>query len=206
MKQRWFDRCERYLGVLCMPQLAAFLVGMNAVVWVMTMLRPDFAAVLSLEPELVMRGQVWRLFTFLLIPPTSSPLGMFLWLYLFYIYATALETEWGDFRFNLFYGIGVVSTAAASMAAGVGLSNAVLNSTIFLAFAALYPDFELLLLFILPVKVKWLAWLAWAAIGWSTLVGDAVTRLTLVAGLVNYGVFFGADHWMDLKLRLKRRR
>lgn len=205
MKQHWFDRLERYLGVLCIPQLAAFLVGMNAIVWVMSLMRPAFPTMLTLDPGLVMQGQVWRVFTFLLIPPTMAPIWMFFWLYLLYIYATALETEWGDFRFNLFYGIGAMSTILASMLLGAGLSNVTLNTTIFLAFAMLYPDFELLLFFVLPVKVKWLAWLAWAAIGWNMFIGSTVTRVALFSGLVNYFVFFGADHWQDLKSRWVRR-
>ena len=206
LNSHWFDRLERRFGEWCVPQLASFIVGMNAIVWAMTMMRPAFPAVLSLEPELVMRGQVWRLFTFLLIPPTMSPIWMFFWLYILYIYASALEAEWGDFRFNLYYGIGAVSTILASMFLGVGLSNVPLQTSLFLAFAALYPDFEVLIMFILPAKVKWLAWLAWAGMAWNMLASNGATRVALAASLVNYAVFFGSDHWETARRWLKSRR
>ncbi|MFH1724481.1 MAG: hypothetical protein ABII00_07655 [Elusimicrobiota bacterium] len=210
MQRSWIDRLERRFGEWGIPNLALFIVGMNAGIWVLTRAKPEFARLLPLEPALVFEGQVWRLFTFIFIPPRLSPLWLFFWLYLLYIYAQALENEWGEFRFNLFYGIGAAATAAVSLILGVGLSNVPLNTTIFLSFAALYPDFELLLFFILPVKVKWLAWLAWAGIAWGFAAGGWVTRLALAAGLLNYAVFFGRrhleaiQHW--LRVRRNRRR
>src|SRR5205823_45350 len=107
--------------------------------------------------------------------------------------------RWGDFRFNLFYGIGACAVVLASMIIGLPLSNVTLNATIFLAFAALWPDFELLLFFVLPVKVKWLAYLAWAGILWSFLTGGWMARVALASGLMNYALFFGPSHLENLR-------
>lgn len=200
----WIDPLERRLGWLSMPGPAAFIVGMNAAVWGLTLFRPEYPLLLTLEPELLTRGQAWRAVTFLFIPPAMAPLWMFFWLYLLYTYATTLEQEWGDFRFNLFYGIGAAATVAASLALGQGLSNMTLNATLFLAFAALYPDFELLLFFVLPVRVKWLAWLAWAGMLWGFAAGNAQARLGLASGLLNYALFFGPGHWEDFLFLARR--
>ena len=191
----WIERLERRLGWAAVPGLASFLIGMNAAVWALALLKPEFPELLALDPTLVARGQLWRLATFLFIPPPLSPFWMFFWLYLLFMYARTLETEWGDFRFNLFYGIGAAATIAASLTLGRQLSNVALNASLFLAFAAIYPDFELLLLFVLPVKVKWLAALAWMGIGWGLLAGDWDRRAATLAGVANYLVFFGPGHW-----------
>ncbi|MBI3547614.1 MAG: hypothetical protein HY078_01040 [Elusimicrobia bacterium] len=207
MSGNWIDRLERRFGEWCIPQLAFFIVVMNAVVYLLSLQKIAFPLLLSLEPHLVFQGQAWRVFTFLLIPPLGlSILWMFFWLYLLYVYAVALEQEWGDFRFNLFYFLGAAATVATSLAAGVPLSNTTLHTTIFLAFAALFPDFEVLLFFVLPVKVKWLAWLAWAGMALGFVQGGPTTRLGLAAGLVNYAAFFGPRHWQEFEQWRRRRK
>ena len=117
---------------------------------------------------------------------------MVFWLLVLYQFAQALEHEWGEFRFCVFYGIGAVATLAASLwVAGEALSNVPLNTTLFLAFATLFPDFELLLFFILPVKVKWLAGLTWLWLVWAFWFGSSTARAGIGASLVNYALFFG---------------
>jgi len=203
---RWFDRLEGRLGGWCIPGLAALIVGMNAAVWALSLLKPEFPDLLALVPGAVLAGQWWRVATFLFIPPAGSPLFVFLWLWLMFTYASALESEWGDFRFNLFYLIGAGSTVLASLALGVGLSNVPLNTTLFLAFARLYPNVELMFFFVLPVRVKWLAALAWLGIAAALLFSGSAGRLAIASGLVNYFVFFGADHWEELERWRRRRR
>lgn len=202
--REWMDRLERRLGDWALPDPALFLVGMNAAVWALSLVKPGFPLALELDPARVLSGEVWRLATFLFIPPLMGPLWMIFWLLLFYAYAQALENEWGEFRFCLYYGIGAAATAAASVLLGAGLSNVPLNLSLFLAFADLYPDVELLLFFVIPVKVRWLAWLAWAGVLLQLLFGGWYARLALGAGLLNFAVFFGPDHLSDLKRRLRR--
>lgn len=202
----WLSRMETRFGDWALPRLSAFIVAMNAAVWAFSLADPAFPALLRLEPSLVLSGQLWRLATFLFIPPTLAPLWAILWFYILFVYARALEEEWGDFRFNAFYAIGAASTVAASLALGAGLSNVPLNATIFLAFARLFPEFEILLFFVLPVKVRWLALAAWAGLTLQLLFGNWPSRLALGAGLLNYALFFGPGHWDDLRGWLEVRR
>lgn len=206
LPQHWFDRLERKLGAFAIPNLAAFLVGMNAVVWVMSMLRPEFPSLLALYPDALLQGQWWRAFTFVLVPPMIGPLWLVFWLMLLYTYARALEEEWGDFRFNLFYGAGTLATVAASVVSGWPMSNLTLNTSLFLAFAALYPDFQIVLFFIIPVKARWLAAFAAAGLAWALLMHGPRARWEVLSGLVNYFLFFGSDHLETLKRLWWRRR
>ena len=203
--QHWFDRLERRFHWLAVPGLASFLVGMNAVVWLMSLFRPAFPRLLWLDPWALVHGQPWRAVTFLFVPPASGPLGTIFWLLLLYTFAAALENEWGDFRFNLFYFSGAAATAAASLAGGWPLSNMTLNTSLFLAFAALYPDFEIIVFFILPVKVRWLAALTAASLAWTFLFWGPPARWEVASGLVNYLLFFGGDHARALRRRIRGR-
>lgn len=205
MSQRaWLDRLEKALGEWALPDPAMYLVGMNAAVWVLSLIKPEFPLRLALEPELVLSGEVWRLVTFLFIPPPLSPLWMVFWLLMFYSFAQALETEWGEFKFAVYYAIGAAATVAVSAALGTGLSSLPLNTSLFLAFARLFPEVELYIFFVLPVKVRWLSWAAWALFGVNFLVGTWATRLALLAGVSNWALFFGREAFEDLK-RLRRR-
>lgn len=204
MNPTWADRLERRLGFLSIPGLAGFLAGMNAAVGLLSVLRPDFSFQLSLDPELVRSGQLWRLLTFLFIPPELSPLWLFFWLVLYYAYLHMLENAWGDFKLTLFCAIGAAATGLASLLLGLPLSNAAFNTSLFLAFARLNPEFEILLFFFLPVKMRWLAACAWALTALSLLAGSAAIRVSLLAGIANYLLFFGEDHWLDLKLAWHR--
>lgn len=205
LPEHWFDRLERRFEFVSIPNLATFLVAMNAVVWVMTMARPEFPYRLILFPEAVFAGEFWRVLTFAVVPPAMAPLWMVFWLLLLYTYAAALQQEWGDFRFNLFFGAGVAATAAAALASGRPLSNMTLNASLFLAFARLYPDFTINLFFIIPVQARWLAALAALGLAWRFVAHGSAARWEVAAGVLNYLLFFGGDHLDELK-RLWRRR
>lgn len=199
----WLDRLERRFGDWAIPHFALFIVMANGLIYLLSRVEPGFYSRLILDPQAVLlHAEVWRVITFLFVPPLLGPLGLAFWLLLLYQYGQALEHEWGDFRFCVFYAIGALATIVAALwIVGDTVSNLPLNTTIFLAFATLYPDFELLLFFILPVKVKYLAWLIWLGFAWSLLTGNAATRVTILAALVNYGVFFGPQHWETIRLK-----
>ena len=117
---------------------------------------------IALVPEKVLEGQVWRLVTFVCEPPVTNVVFAFFFWYMFYLMGEALELSWGTFRYNVYLLIGYLATAAVSfLTPEVPASIGFLEGSVFLAFAALFPDFEISLFFLLPVKIKWLALLAW---------------------------------------------
>ena len=173
---------------------------MNAAVGVLALFRPDFPRQLALDPVLIRQGEVWRLITYIFVPPPLAPLWMFLWLILYYSYMRMLENEWGDFKFTLFCLIGALSTALPALALNLELGNTAFSTSLFLAFARINPKFQILLFFFLPVKMKWLAALTWAMIGYNLLTGGYAIRIAILAGLINYLLFFGAEHKAELEL------
>lgn len=201
LMKRLPDRWGPFQGIDGLPLI---IVASNAVVYVYDMIKPGLASLLLLSPGAVYAGEFWRLLTFLFVPPAMSPLFMVFWLYLLFMYAQSLEAEWGAFRFTVYYLVGAAATAAVGFYPAPGIvPNIFLNASLFLAFAALFPDVELLLFFVLPLKVKYLGYFTWAWLAWSLWRGEALVRLTILAALLNYGLLLGPDLWDRLILRLQ---
>jgi len=203
---------EKKFGRWAVPNLTTLLIaGQVLLYFVQTMSGAqgggDPLASVQLWPSAVMQGEVWRLVTFLFVPPNQSMLFILFYWMLLFRYGTALEQRWGTFRFNLFLLIGYLANVAAAFVAwGVG-SEVVANSGyfLFLAFARFYPNFVLQLFFILPIQIKWLALLAWIGYGYQLLTGDWMTRFLVVASVLNYLLFFGREHFQDVKQGQRRR-
>jgi membrane associated rhomboid family serine protease len=202
-KVKWLDWMERRFHFLAIPQFPLFIVAANGVIYLMAQVQPNFVERLLLYPDNVRIGEWWRLITFLFVPPLRmNPIFLIFWLLLLYQFSQALENAWGEFRFFIFYLVGAVATAlAAFLVLHEPLGNMSLNTTLFLAFATLYPDFELLLFFILPIKVKYLAWFTWFTIIFSFVLGSLSLRVEIAASLANYALFFGEAIWQAARLR-----
>jgi len=153
-----------------------------------------------LVPELVLRGEWWRLITFLFIPPMTNPIFAFFAWYLFYLMGNALEGHWGAFRYNIFLLVGYLVTVAVTFLFPYSAAtNIFIGGSVFLAFAYLYPDFQLFIFFIIPVKIKWLALLTWLGYAYEVIVGSWSIRLLVFASISNFLLFFGKDIFWRIK-------
>lgn len=202
----FLDKLERLFGRFAIRNLSLYIVvGQVAVVFAAMMgavqlEQLDYAAIDLLQ------GQWWRVITFMFvvpIPPSSSLLGfvflVFGW-YLFYLMGNALEQHWGSFRFNVFVFTSYVLTIAASFVTPrYAVTNTFILGSVFIAFAYLNPDFELVLFFILPVKIKWLALIAIALGAYRFVMGGLPTRLQTGAAVLTFLFFFGGDMLRTLR-------
>jgi len=186
---------ERKIGRYAVKDLIVYIVGINGLIYLLAYAYPEGNAIsrLALDPRLILQGEVWRLITYIFIPPTASLLWIFFILYFYYIVGTGLEHEWGSFRFNVYYFTGMIATTIAAFLVGEGATALYLNLSLFLAFAYIYPNYEILLFFIIPVKVKYLAWLNWAFIAFTLLTAPLPDKVAAVVSVSNYFLFFGRD-------------
>ncbi len=153
-----------------------------------------------LVPDRVLAGEWWRLITFLFIPPMTNPIFAFFAWYMFYLMGGALEGHWGAFRYNLFLLVGYIVTVAVTFLFPYSAAtNVFIGGSVFLAFAYLYPEFQLYIFFILPVKIKWLALLTWLGYAYEMFVGDWHTRVLVLASISNFLLFFGSDIYWKMK-------
>jgi len=188
------NRLARLIGWIAIPNLTAVLLAAQAVCLVLSFGQPETVERFSLLPERVLQGEVWRLLTFLAIPPTRNLLFLFFAWYMFFLMGTALEGQWGAFRYTLYLLIGWAATVAAAFVyPQVPAGNGFLAGTVFLAFAQLYPRFELMLFFLFPVQIRFLAMLTWALYGFTVLTGSWPQRLLVLAAVANFLLFFSDD-------------
>jgi membrane associated rhomboid family serine protease len=188
------DRLERKLGRYAIPNVTLFLVFGQSLFFALSMASPEIVNRMTLVPADIQKGEWWRLFSWVLTPPLTNPIFAFFALYLFYLFGSALEGHWGTFRYNVYLLIAILATLGAAWLVPEGeATNAFIGGSVFLAFAFLYPDFELLLFFILPVKVKYLALATWLIYGYIFMVGGWQDRALIVASVANFLLFFSKD-------------
>jgi hypothetical protein len=204
------NRLERLLGRFAISNLSLWLVLGQVLFLGLALLGNFDLSRIALLPAAVFAGEIWRPVTFLFLPPVSvvSMTGAvflaFSW-YMFYLMGSALEQFWGEFRFNAFVGIGwFLTVLAAFVFPGAYATNIFLAGSVFLAFAYLNPDFELLIFFILPVKIKWIALLQWLGYGYALVMGSWPARLLVLASIGNFLLFFTGDIVQRLKTGRRR--
>ena len=187
---------ERKLRRFAISDLMKYIVFGQAAVYLLMLIWPTVGyrlySAITLSRSALLRGQIWRIVTFVFAPPNSSPLFILFALYYYYTICTGLEARWGKVKFNLYYLIGMVAAVIACMITGYA-SNTYLNLSLFFAYAAMYPDVEVLLFMILPVKMKYLAVLDAALYTWQFIVGGASTRVTILLCLAHVFLFLGGD-------------
>ncbi|MFO0677784.1 MAG: rhomboid family intramembrane serine protease [Polyangiaceae bacterium] len=186
---RFLARLERRFGKLAIENVTTFIVGGMAIAFLLSMLRPQFTGMLTLDLDQVRHGQIWRLVTFLFIPTFTDPIWAIFSIYWVWLVGSNLEREWGSFKFNVFYLIGMIGTVIAA-ALTAPQSNFWLNTSLFFAFATLFPDYQILLFFVIPIRIKWLGLLSGAMTIYRFVVGDWAERAAIVAAVSNYLVFF----------------
>ena len=209
----WLDRfCYKHprFGI---PGLMKYIVILQAVVYVMDIFsHGTLSALLMFDAGSILHGQIWRVISFVALPLSSSasffagnlsaPLFFILSLYFYWFIGTTLEREWGSAKFTVFYAVGTLLTLASGLALsawglGFTINMYYVNMSMFFAFATLYPDLQVLFFFIIPVKVKWLAWLdaALFAIDCANYLANGLWMLCLLplVAVVNYVIFFWSD-------------
>ena len=216
---RWIYVLERRFGHLAIPGLMRVVVGFNVLVYLMMWGKPGFAEMLTLRPERVMAGEVWRLATYIFIPAATAggklnaePLNLLFALFYFnflWLMGEGLERAWGTFKLNLYYLLGMVGTTAAVFFFGAGdVTGIYLNLSIFFAFATLFPNFPILLMFIIPIAAKWSALFSAGVLALSFVEGPISVRLAIAVAFGNYLLFFGyewAKIWRDQGRTVARR-
>lgn len=208
---------ERKFGKYAIKNLSFILVLCYAVGYFFELIDRSNTLIyyLTLNPYAILHGQIWRLFTWILIPPSSG--GIFFTLIMLYFYCsigTTLERTWGTYRYNVYIFGGMLFTIAGSFllmgycylfqaeqialytpevffsAVSTVFSTYYINMSIFLGFAATFPDAQVLLMFIIPIKVKWLGIVYGVMLVYEFLIYNVYNKFAILASLLNFIVFF----------------
>jgi len=206
------NRLENRLSQFAVPHLVSVIVlGQISVyfLWYMQQLQmlpgDDIRGLVELRPERILKGELWRIVTFLFEPPRTHFIWLLLHWYVLHFIGQALERTWGSFRVTLYLLVGYAATiGVAFFLPDMHVTNAYLYTSLFLAFAKLFPDFTFLLYFVLPIKAKWLAGVTWLFFGLSIYFGGWPEFWLVLATVADYFLFFGFD--MAARVKDARRR
>ena len=194
MFQKLLDRIEirvgRYRGI---RNLITLIVGAMAAVYVADLFAPTvgfyLSSYLAFDRTMILRGQIWRLVTFVITPPNTSLLWIIMQLLFIHFTGQMLQNHWGTLRFNIFYLVGVVGSAIAGMITGYATSY-YLNLSMFLAVAILYPMMQINVYGILPIRMKWLALIDVLLLLPGLINGFWGEKAAILVSLGNVALFF----------------
>lgn len=192
--RRKFDRFIYNNGDKGIPNLMLIISVGTLIVYLFLMIDPSnaFYSFLCFNRDKILHGQVWRLITYVFVPQNTG-IWLFLLLFAYYGIGRMVERAWGTLKFNLFYLSGVIIMDIAALIMGTNASASYLNMSLFLALATLYPENRVLLFYIIPLKMKYLAWV------YLLLLVVEVVQLNFfpVFALLNYFLFFGGE-WLNV--------
>lgn len=208
----FLSKLERKFGKYAIPNLMRYIIIGQVIVFFSVLLSTftqgsgGLVSLFYFDPNLIIRGQIWRLFTFVFIPNTFTVIWFIFGVLLYYSIGNTLEQVWGSFRFNIYYLLGIIfnmlgllfvqliffpNTGSYIYALHSTSITTYLNLSLFLAYAALFPNVEFLLYGILPIKVKYLAFFDIALLLFSFIQGDFASRVLIIVSILNFLLFFG---------------
>lgn len=204
----WLNKLERKWGHLAIRNLSIWLVGAYLLGYLLYRVNPIILDMLMLSPYHILHGQIWRLVTWVLMPTSGSLFSLLIMALLYYQLGTALERTWGTFRFNVYIFSGMIFTVIGAFVLygilyllngsmvpsmqyiGYGFSTNYINLSIFLAFSMTYPDMQLLLMFFIPIKMKWMGIVYGVLVIAEFLAGNWANKIAIVMSLLNFIIFF----------------
>ncbi len=188
------DRLERVFGRFTLPNLLPILLMGQVLVYLFLATGAVTHHQLLLNSGLILEGQVWRAVTFMLLPLSDSPIWFALGVYITWLMGSALQKEWGEVRFALYVSTGWFLTVVSSFIFPVAVfGNQFIMGLFTLGFAKLYPDFEFLMFFIIPMKVKYIGWITWGMYAMAFLGGPGPVRAMVLSAAAAWLLFFGGE-------------
>lgn len=196
----FLNKMERKFGKYAISNLSMYIIITYAAGYLIELLAPAVVGYLTLEPMLILRGQVWRLVSWILIPPDSLDFWTIIMLYFYYSIGSTLERTWGTFRYNVYIFGGVLFSILGAfflyfimggrVYLGTAFSTYYISMSIFLGFAATYPNMQVLLMMIIPLKVKYMGIAYAVLLAVQLIMSSWATRVVIICSLMNFIIFF----------------
>jgi hypothetical protein len=208
----WVEWMDDRFGHLAIPHVTRFLVALNLTTYLLDGMSPGFVDLLVLDRAAILSGEVWRLFTFIMVPATrAGPIWFFIFLWFTWIVGESLESEWGPAKINLFYLLGMIGLGLVSVTLVSGpIRNDLLITSLILPFGTVFPKRSILLMFILPIEARWISIVYGGWIFLTFVFSDMAMRAVILGSVINYLLFFVPSFYSHLReeaaLKERRRR
>ncbi len=246
------SKFEKKFSRYAIPNLSLYLIIAYIIGYAIQILSPEMYQLLMFDPYMIFHGQVWRIITWILMPPETLGVFTIIMLILYYQLGRGLEHTWGTYRYNVYMFSGLLFTVIGALVLyvvmlvlysagimpdeittqmlsygivspgqffgtfiGLFVSTYYINMSIFLAYAVTYPEEQLMLYFLVPIRIKWFGYLYAAYLIYdiikafktgSFIVGITVTVLIFVS-LLNFLIYviFGRNRARFNPKQAKRR-
>jgi membrane associated rhomboid family serine protease len=201
-------RLERHFSWIAISGLIRYVVLVNALVFLLHLFAPGYESMLTLNREAILHGEIWRLFTWIFIPETMRPFWVFFALLFLWFLGEGLEESIGAFRTTLFYFSGMIGCTVVALIFGSYGANTFLNLSLLYAFATMHPDYKVLFLFVIPMRIGWLALLSAILTAIGSLAQSSAVQAALIITLLNYLLFFWPmlfAKWKNKKLSFPKK-
>ncbi len=233
---RLLNTLERKCPWLAIPHLLSVIVAFQVLVFLLLHLQHPMDATafylkLELDGQKILQGEVWRLVSFLILPPSLGVIGMLFATTMLMFTGSVLEREWGSFRVTIWYfltalllGLAVVlqawwqsraSTGVASLEAFLAASSSgpfpegsrIMTALLSMLLGLKAPQLIIRLFFIIPVPAGVLGWIS-AGFLLLLFATNSETRLPIFCGALPFLCLFATEvyHWYFLKNRVWRAR
>ena len=185
--------CRQHPG-FGIPNLMKYVAIANIVFWLIGAVNPVLYSYLTFNPALILRGQIWRILSFAMIPPGSGILT-FIVVYFYYMIGSTLEQYWGTPQFNIYFFTGIVLTVLYGFVvyfitgASFNLTAQYVYLSMFFSFAVLFPEMQVLLFYIIPIKIKYLGYLNAVLFVMGVISGSFPANLLPVVAVANFLIF-----------------
>ena len=197
--------CYKHPG-FGIPNLMRYITAANVAIWVLGAINRSFLGVLTFDPALILHGQIWRLVSFIFYPPSMGLLA-FLAFWFYYWIGSTLEAQWGTGQFTIYYFSGVILTVLYGFiiyfitGRSVNLGSEYIYLSMFFSFAVLYPDMQVLFMYIIPIKIKYLAIVDAVFFAYSVIANSFPVNLLPLVALINFFIFCGGELFASLPRR-----
>ncbi len=201
----FLNKMERKFGKYAIQNLTFWLIGTWILGFIIQYTMPEVQILLLLEPALILQGQVWRIVSWLLVPPSVNILFLIFFLSCYYFIGNSIEQAIGTFRYNVYliggmlcsifgafilYGFYYLVKRMAVSGIGYYFSTEYITMSLFMAFAVIYPNVEFRLYFIIPIKAKWMGIVDAIWMIFMFAASNAAGRTAIFASLINFLIFF----------------
>ena len=208
----WLNKMEQKFGRYAIPNLTTLIIFTYVIGYALRFI--GFTGFITFNPYLIMHGQVWRIISWIFIPRYELDIFSLIMIFFYYWIGTSLERVWGDFRYNVYVFSGILFTIVGAFAVylfgssggndymglifGSAISNYVstyyITMSLPLAFAATYPDVEIMFQFIFPLKMKYVALIDIAFIIYDAYRYPWFAKVIIFISMLNFVLF-----WLSTK-------
>ncbi|MCF0134254.1 MAG: hypothetical protein HUJ72_10340 [Blautia sp.] len=204
----FMEKLERKFGKLGIPNLTLYIIICYVIGYLLMYVNPGLLNMMNLNVSMILKGQIWRVITWIVSPPSSGNVLLFVVAVLFFYYpiGNMLERAWGSFRYTLYILSGILFTVAGAFIlhfitggmidvfASYIFTTYYISLSVFLAYALCFPDMQIYLYFVIPIKMKWMAYLYVALMAYDIIkdvrMGIWYMSVPIVASLLNFVLFF----------------